>query len=386
MFPVRKIISGEGDIGERVAAVHNHIKRLPCCSGISRIAIAVYDKDTDLISTSAFSDDNDVTFSLYSARLGDITSLNEIMVSGEPRVIDDLLLSYASKSPHSTEICQIGVRSSITYPIHSDGNLIGFLFFNSTIPSYFSNDVVREISPFAALLGLMIANEIAPLKAVKAAVEIIRDVASLRDDETGSHLLRMSSYVRLIATKLAKKYKYPDEWVDMLSRCAPLHDIGKITVPDHILHKPGKLEPAERLTMQHHVQAGIEIGEKLLHAFAFNDERIKTMMREVISEHHETLDGAGYPNNLTDETISVEARIVAIADIFDALTTERIYKAAWPLEKAIDYMRSLSGVKLDQECVDIFFSDIDEILEIRRRFPDVAASSAGPDKITAGGG
>ena len=96
-FPVRMIVSGEGDIGERVAAVHDYIKRLPGCGRISRVAIAVYDNDTDLISTSAYSDDNDVKFSLYSARLSDVASLKEIAMGGDPRIVDDVRLSYASQ-------------------------------------------------------------------------------------------------------------------------------------------------------------------------------------------------------------------------------------------------------------------------------------------------
>jgi HD-GYP domain-containing protein (c-di-GMP phosphodiesterase class II) len=370
IFPVRQIISGNGNIGERVCSIHTYIKDVIGCSGISRVSLAVYDKESDLVSTFAFSDDNDEKFSLYSARLQDVKSLFDMSTTGQFRVVDSIFENYSSDTRHSSIINKIGLCSSVTFPVSTNIDLTGFVFFNSTSPSYFTENIISAISPYAALLGLMLMNEVAPLNAVKAAVDTVRDVASLRDDETGAHLLRMSAYVRLIASELAKRYKYPDEWVDMLTRCAPLHDIGKISVPDHILHKPGKLSSEERVIMQQHVNAGAEIGMRILDNFGLDKDHIKTMLKQVICEHHETIDGLGYPNGLNDDIISVEARIVAIADIFDALTTERSYKDAWTIDGAIEYIKELSGVKLDKECVDIFADNIDEILLIRARFPD----------------
>jgi two-component system response regulator RpfG len=208
------------ETSESASAPYTHIlktllKDVIGCSGISHVSLAVYDKESDLVSTFAFSDDNDEKFSLYSARLSDVKSLFDMSTTGQFRVVDSIFENYSSDTRHSSIINKIGLCSSITFPVSTNSDLTGFVFFNSTSPSYFTEDIISAISTYAALLGLMLMNEVAPLNAVKAAVDTVRDVAFLRDDETGAHLLRMSAYVRLIASELAKRYKYPDEWVDI---------------------------------------------------------------------------------------------------------------------------------------------------------------------------
>jgi HD-GYP domain-containing protein (c-di-GMP phosphodiesterase class II) len=370
ILPVFPIVSGAESIGERLALVHAHVKVLPGCEMISRVAFAAYATDTDYLSTYVASDDNPQAFSLYATPLDKTPSLKHLADSGDFRIVDDICATYSQHAGYSRAMCSTGLRSSLTFPVKSNGMLHGFLFLNASEPAYFSPRTLKTLAPYVALISLMMINEMAPMNALRAAVNMMRGVSSQRDDETGSHLLRMAAYVRLIATELARRHAYPDDWVDLLVRCAPLHDVGKISVPDGVLHKPGRLDPQEREVMQRHVQSGVDIALMMLDHFRIDRPHICTMLHEVVAQHHETLDGSGYPNRLTDESISIEARIVAVADIFDALTTERVYKAGWPVDKALEYVRSIAGVKLDEECVEILVANLDAIVEIRARYTE----------------
>lgn len=194
--------------------------------------------------------------------------------------------------------------------------------------------------------------------------EIIRRLgraAEFKDNETGLHVIRMSHYSRLIAEKIVDDIK----WTELLFQAAPMHDIGKIGIPDHILLKKGKLDEKEWDIMMKHPEFGADIiGE--------HTSDILQMAREIILNHHEKWDGSGYPSGLKEENIPLSARIVAIADVFDALTTERPYKHAWSVEEAIEYIYDNSGKHFDPTLVECFQSVISEILEVKSKFAENA--------------
>jgi putative two-component system response regulator len=193
-------------------------------------------------------------------------------------------------------------------------------------------------------------------------VEIIRRLgraAEYRDNETGLHVVRMSQSAGL----LARAAGVPDNRADLLVEAAPMHDIGKIGIPDHILLKPGKLNPEEWTVMKTHPSIGAEIiGE--------HDSDLLRMARVVALNHHERWDGGGYPRGLAKEAIPLEGRIVALADVFDALTSERPYKKAWTAEDAGNYIQSQSGTAFDPQLTQRFLGLLPEIIEINRRFAD----------------
>ncbi len=180
--------------------------------------------------------------------------------------------------------------------------------------------------------------------------------AEYKDNETGLHVIRMSHYSKIIAQGMGLS----EDFCEVLLNAAPMHDVGKIGIPDAILLKPGPLNDEEWQVMRTHpaMGAGI-IGE--------NHGDLLKMAREVALTHHEKYDGMGYPNNLAGNEIPVSGRIVAIADVFDALTTARPYKKAWPIEQAIAYIEQHSGVHFDPSIVPIFHERIDDILEIKRQ-------------------
>jgi putative two-component system response regulator len=183
--------------------------------------------------------------------------------------------------------------------------------------------------------------------------------AEFRDNETGMHVIRMGHYARLIASALG----VDDEWADMILHAAPMHDVGKIGIPDKILLKPGKLSPAEWEIMKTHSTIGGKI-------FSEGTSRIMKMSQSIALTHHEKWDGSGYPEGLKGEEIPLEGRIVAVADVFDALISQRPYKEAWPVEKSVRLIEMESGKHFDPQVAQAFKKVLPDILEIKDRFAD----------------
>ncbi|PCK09333.1 MAG: two-component system response regulator [Alteromonadaceae bacterium] len=193
-------------------------------------------------------------------------------------------------------------------------------------------------------------------------LEIIRRLgraAEFKDNETGLHVIRMSHYARLIAEALS-----PDkQWSDLVFHASPMHDIGKIGIPDRILLKPAKLDENEWKIMKQHPEIGADIiGEHC--------SKILQMSKEIALTHHEKWDGSGYPNQLQGEDIPLTGRVVAIADVFDALTSQRPYKKAWPVEDAIQYIEENSGKHFDPSLVPLFREAMPEILDIKEMYEE----------------
>jgi two-component system, response regulator RpfG len=183
--------------------------------------------------------------------------------------------------------------------------------------------------------------------------------AEYRDEETGNHIIRMAKYSRLIAEDLGLSQ---DE-CDGIEMSAPMHDIGKIGIPDAILLKRGPLTPAEQAIMHQHTVIGHNILKDSVSKYL-------RLGAAIALGHHERYDGGGYPNRLKGEDIPLVARIVAVADVFDALTSVRPYKEAWPVDRAIDYLRGALGSQLDPRCCESFLRQIDSILFVYQQFRD----------------
>lgn len=352
-------------IAERLCHIHAEIRRE--YPHLCRVAVAVYDKETDVLKTFAHSTDGASPISFYEAPLDKAKSLLEIANDTEPRIIDDLKL-YPKKSIHTAKLLDSGFRSSMTLPIRYNGNLYGFLFFNSSKVGYFSQTRTATLKAYAGVVSLLIVNEIQNLKTFKGAVKTAREFSRHRDEETGSHLERMSRYSRLIARDLAPKYGKDDDWVEYIFQFAPLHDVGKVAVPDHILLKPGKLTAEEYKEMKTHVTKGGEIIEMMAEQFGLNTLNFFDMLRNIVIYHHESLDGTGYPNQLNGKDIPIEAKIVAVADIFDALTSCRPYKKSWSNDRAIKTLQVEAGVRLDEECVNALINHLPDIERIQQEF------------------
>ncbi len=192
-------------------------------------------------------------------------------------------------------------------------------------------------------------------------IQCLGRAAEYRDNETGLHVIRMSHYSRILALAAGLGAARAEE----LMNAAPMHDIGKIGIPDAILLKNGPLDDAERALMQQHVRMGGEIlGE--------HDSQLLRMAKTIALAHHEKYDGSGYPGGLVGEAIPIEARIVAIADVFDALTSVRPYKKAWSVEESVALLQREKGKHFDPVLVDLFVGQLPAILEIKERYAEDA--------------
>ena len=183
--------------------------------------------------------------------------------------------------------------------------------------------------------------------------------AEYKDNETGRHVIRMSHYSRILGLALGMGEAEADD----LLHAAPMHDVGKIGIPDSILRKPGPLDADEWKIMQSHATIGGEIIGKHAHGML-------AMAHQLAVTHHEKWDGSGYPNGLAGEQIPLVGRIVAIADVFDALTSARPYKEAWPVEKAAEHLLQQRGKHFQPELVDLFLKQMPALLEVKERWAE----------------
>lgn len=215
-----------------------------------------------------------------------------------------------------------------------------------------------------------------------ATVLALARLAEQRDNETGCHLERVAAYARLVAEGLRRDGHYPDlitdEWILNLERSSALHDIGKVGIPDSILLKPGKLTPAEWEIMKTHAELGAQTLDAVIAQFGV--QGFLAMGRDIAASHHEKWDGSGYPKGLRGAAIPLSARILALADVYDALTTVRPYKHAWPHEEALDWIKSRANIHFDPEVVASFVRRADEANAIRKRLQDQfeSADADGP--------
>ena len=208
------------------------------------------------------------------------------------------------------------------------------------------------------------------IRTLQASVRTAADIVHHRDVDTGAHLDRMANFSRLIAQEIATRHRLTDELIEHIFLFAPLHDIGKIAIPDEILRKPGTLTEVERELMRSHTAKGREIIDVMLYNFGLDGLEHIDMLRNIALYHHEAMNGSGYPKDLSGNEIPIEARIIAVADIFDALTSRRSYKQAWSNDDAFATLRKMAGTQIDQDCVEALIARRAEVEQIQIRFKE----------------
>ena len=355
-------------LAERLACLHDEIRH--DFDGIDHLAVTIYDQRTDLLKSFVHSSVGAHPFEHTVARLGELKSLATLARTGARRVVADLADHPTGTPAHQKRLLEAGYRSSYTVPIFHKASFHGFVFFNSCRPAYFTPDLVFRLRPYAEVVTLQTVMELDAVRMIQAAVHTVRQISRARDEETGAHLERMARYARLIALRLAPRRGMSDDWVEFLFQFAPLHDVGKIGVPDHILLKPGRLDPSEFEVMKGHVAKGLEIVDTMAETFRIGGAGYVRILRNVVAHHHEAVDGSGYPLGLVGDAISLEGRIVAVADVFDALTSVRPYKAAWSNADALAYLREQAGRRYDAEAVAVLCRSEAAIKDIQSRFAE----------------
>ena len=341
-----------------------------------RFASAIYDPPSDLLHTFADNSRGASKLTHYSAKLGDVPSLAFAHRPNAERVVGDLRQFEGSRHVHTRQLLDMGYRASYARAVHYGKRLIGIIFVNSTTPEYFGPSRLAAIDPFVRLAALHLTLELSYYQTFSAAITSAQAISAYRDTDTAEHLTRMSHYSAIIADGIAAKYRLGDDFVAKLFQFAPMHDIGKVSVPDAILLKPGKLTPDEFDAMKSHVATGLAMVDKIIESVGLGDLPGIDILRNTVRYHHEKLDGTGYPYGLTAQDIPIEAQILAVADIFDALTSHRPYKEAWPVERAFEELRRQASVKLNADCVEALATRLPEVVKVMETFGDRPSMSA----------
>jgi HD-GYP domain-containing protein (c-di-GMP phosphodiesterase class II) len=358
------------DIPLKAKLVHAHRVIQQYFPYIARIAITIYDPETTELSTYLHTGDDDVSSEHYSELLGNAPSLENLIKSGQPRVITNMVTSEEGVPEHIQRVGRHGYATSYTMPMFNRGMLVGFIFFNSHDSDAFHSEDLNQLDIFGHMIALMVINELAAVKTLTAALKTTGHITHIRDPETGSHLDRMSRYARLIAAALARDKGLDNEFIEHVFLFSPLHDIGKIAIPDEILLKKDKLTNEEYLVMRGHAIKGREIVDDLLKNFGLEAIEHVELLRNIASYHHEAINGGGYPEGRVGDEIPLEARIVAVADVFDALTSRRPYKDAWDNDKAFEWLSAVAGEQLDSDCVDALMRHREDIEKIQGLFKE----------------
>lgn len=250
---------------------------------------------------------------------------------------------------------QVGATDYITKPIKP---AVVMARVRSQLQAKQARDWMRDQN---ATLEAEVARRMAENNLIQqVSIRALANLAETRDHETGNHILRTQNYIQSLAGSLRRHPRFADtlsdNYVDLLVRSAPLHDIGKVGIPDHILRKPGKLTPDEWVIMQTHSRLGSDAIERAERTIDRPLEFL-SLAKEIALWHHEKWDGSGYPDRLAKEAIPVSARLMAVADVFDALISERVYKPAMSFEEARKIIAAGRGSHFDPDVTDAFLGN-----------------------------
>jgi len=268
-----------------------------------------------------------------------------------------------------------GLRSYFFLPISQNALETAVLVLGTESENAYNADHLEFLTNIAGQVARSFEKTIGMENLVISSIRGLAKLAESRDPETGDHLFRMSHYSALIAEELGKTPKYNEQinpqYVRDILQFSPMHDIGKVGVSDSILLKPGALDEQELREMREHTTIGADVLRRCEDQMNAVGRSVFRVGIEIAECHHEKFDGTGYPAEIAGEKIPLSARIVATADVFDALTSRRPYKEAWPIEKAIDYLREQAGSHFDPEVVEACLRAMPKILEIYDRHKHV---------------
>jgi putative methionine-R-sulfoxide reductase with GAF domain len=322
-----------------------------------RCTVWVVSKDKKTLWTKVGHGVNHIHIPLNSGIVGEVVAHNQ-------RLIINDAYSDPRFNAEVDKVTGYKTKTLMAIPMHNtEGEIIGaFQVINKLDGKLFTQEDMKYItlaSTYAAetLNTSLLLDEIEQTQ--KEVVFTMGAIGESRSKETGNHVKRVAEYSYL----LAKEYGLSEEESICLKEASPMHDIGKVAIPDAVLNKPGSFDLEERLIMNTHAELGYEMlkgsSRPLLKAAA-----------TVAYEHHEKWDGTGYPRRLSGEDIHIYGRVTAVADVFDALGSDRVYKKAWSDEKIFELFKKEKGKHFDPKLVDIFFDKLNMFLEIREKFSD----------------
>ncbi|UYP00153.1 HD domain-containing protein [Oceanotoga sp. DSM 15011] len=342
---------------------------------VDRLSVAFIDSFDNVIAETAVSKLKEVYLEPGFIESIKKTTLEKITKEKDNyRIINDLEKHFntINKSQSTFLLLKEGIKSSLTAPIFFDGKCYGFIFFSSKDKNSYNEDHKKFAKKIVYTLKQNIYSHFIVQQMIAATASGFVKIVEGKDNETGNHIVRVSNYSRIIAKEIAKEDKKmtPDK-IREIYLFSPLHDMGKVGIPDGILLKPGKLTKEEFEIMKKHVNIGTKILTNMnqkLKSF-INYDFLNTAI-EITSDHHERYDGSGYPKGKKGKEISMSGRIVAIADVFDALTSKRPYKEAFSIEESLDIIKNETGTHFDPLVFEAFLKNMDEIKNIYEKYKE----------------
>ncbi|WP_169911705.1 HD-GYP domain-containing protein [Clostridium oryzae] len=308
------------------------------------------------------------------------TSLGNVIKRGTPRIINDLekYVERKESKPYNEAILSAGIRSSIALPMIVNSKAIGVIFFSSIYKNVYNNEHVKFLNIIAKSIAISFNKNMFVDNLMYSSILALAKLAEARDEDTGEHIERMKAYSKLIAKLLYNKSSYKAQlslaFIDQIEKFSPMHDIGKVGVRDSILLKPGKLTEEEYEEMKKHTIFGGRVLRAAEENILKSGKSMFSMGIEIAEDHHEKWDGTGYPNGKSGQDIPLSARIVAVADVFDALTSKRSYKEPFSFEESFDFILKMSGKQFDPEIINIFEENRDKIYSMYSSFHTKNAS------------
>jgi len=324
--------------------------------GVRRFGVLFRSADGLSVRRWADSDGNVACCPDSVAAMTDNPALANILTTREAqshKLISDPALDWASGSE---------TAPLIACPIQHGSRISAFLVIESLSPFRLSSTATRELTGWAPILAALLSESMKTVHTLVGTILVAHDFTSLRDKGTGQHQHRISSYLTILANEMSKAHGLPDGFTDELAVFGSLHDIGKIGISDAILLKPGRFDCLEWETMKEHVTIGRDLVGRMKRDLHLAGTPGLPTLEAVVSYHHEYLDGSGYPDGRSGDDIPLVARLVTVADIFDALTCSRPYKRPWSADEALDHLASLAGDKIDRECVAAMHSAKEAII------------------------
>jgi len=298
------------------------------------------------------------------------TSLSEVFRRQEPRIINDYQDYFAQKpsSELTAMLLEEGIRSSMAYPWVVNVIGIGALIFASSTPNAYNGDLLAKARILANILAVAVEKTILVDDLILASITGLAKLVEAKDSETGLHLQRIQNYSKIIAEQLSTTSKYQrvidEQFIEDIYKFSPLHDIGKVGIADGILLKPAKLTEEEFAVMKRHTVIGAEVLKKSSNNLLRRGRHFFDMAIQIALGHHEKYDGTGYPYGLAGEAIPLSARIVSLADVFDALTSKRVYKQPIDIDVSFKMVADESGSHFDPDIVQAMLDRRLDIIEI----------------------
>jgi HD-GYP domain-containing protein (c-di-GMP phosphodiesterase class II) len=355
---------------ERLTEIHQNIcHQLP---QIARVSFALYDTSTGNLKTYADSTTDGEKLTHYEYPLDKLPSLQECVKHRRDRCINDLSQTCTEEDKrHHQWLKEQNYFASLASPVFFKDDFIGFIFINTSKEYAFDETLCQELSPFMDAIRQSIGQE---YEIIHMILETIKDIQKRNPkhfQQSKDHQERMFHFTKVIAEHIAGIYHLNDEQIDNITLFSRLHDIGKLSIPCYLLLKPEALAIMEKKQVIGHIEKGIETMNDIISQSDSTEHASVRILKEIVSYHHELLDGSGYPFGLKHQDIPISARIIAVANIFDALTSHRPYKQARSIPLALlELEKMVASGKLDRHCVNALRYNQVMLKEVLQTYPE----------------